>query len=1270
KWSLAHNLILMKVEVQDKNQRLVSQLIPIVYENPENNLPPLAEQVIGLDVNQLIPAQINNTIFAYFPETPPQLVIGELVIPPQDFYSEKKIYIYKIANELQLAAGIHQGEMVIKDSTSDQNFFKFELIHDTQTPQVELLWPQPYYYYKKQFTLYGKTFDDSNSIKFSYLLDSDLPQQFNHADFQNKLMKKVATKAEKQLLSEIFQEEAGMYKRKKSLSHLQLLQLLNIFQKLNIPLPYKTFVNDQVIEPNQILVPFLAPLSRDQTRTLASYLDDNNLIINENEKVFALPIPELDEGSHFVQLKVEDGAGKINVTTFCYKIDTSQPELAIMPYFTPIKTQKEEISSRKTKRKKNQRPNVQEKAEEKPEEWIDQMDLESINGEMLVRGVATDNGELAQIKMIYNEEEVDVAGIDIWDYLYNFNGIQNFDQSDDSYVVQVKAYDQAGNQIVLEKEYHIDRVRDKPQTLIHNPILDNQRFSNDFKIYGIALDDDGVDHVLYRITHTQNEDQDGETPLEEIEWKRLEIEAGSGKWSENIFTDQLVSGKHLLEVQSEDIYGVKSDIVKMTFHLDINNPVVQVTSPENGTYLKDKVTISGTAFDQNDIDIVEISSNYGSTYVSTTGLEDWNYQLDTKSLPDGPLNILVKAKDKSGSEGYTFSLFNIDNTPPAIEIIEPRDGDLVNNVMLITGRASDNIELKEIKLRITRDDQNMFSETDEEGFIIATGKETWKYEVDTSAWETNQVYHLVVRAMDVSGNNTDKTLDFIVDPLSDLPVVEINQPQQNQHLTGEFINIYGTAYDDEGIEGVFLRLDNAEEEIKLKGTEIWKYILPTENLSRGKHSLEIYAVEKSVDGQPGKKSSIVQRDFYLDNSGPVITVDSHINGLPVARRPVISGSVFYYEKNLELKIKQILQEEKHLQLKKKYYKTPEKILEPADIPIKKGELLRRMKKYQIKKSIKNLFVSADNGKNFKKCIRNGNNWKIKIETPEMDDGSYLLQFKGITKTNQVKITYFNILIDRNVPTTQILTPNENQKFNDKIVVKGIADDNEQVDSVKISLNQYDKKLRKMPKFVQGIYLWLQAFGGFWVSGGFGLTFFDDIVRLEALFGWTATPENLRDLGVDPDSINRGFLNTSSDSVRYDPRYAGFATGGKLLARILDLPFEFFWGEDARNFSVSLEIGCGFYWFSGFGGAARERDGTYYEENRSIDSEYSGLGYAPVDNGTLIAALMYQIDFFKVERFGPFRKFALYFEHSFFFIASEIKGGIIQQIGFGLRNAIF
>ncbi|MCG8569239.1 MAG: Ig-like domain-containing protein, partial [Spirochaetes bacterium] len=112
KWSLAHNLILMKVEVQDKNQRLVSQLIPIVYENPENNLSPLAEQVIGLDVNQLIPEQINNTIFAYFPETPPQLVIGELVIPPQEFYSEKKIYIYKIANELQLAAGIHQGEMV------------------------------------------------------------------------------------------------------------------------------------------------------------------------------------------------------------------------------------------------------------------------------------------------------------------------------------------------------------------------------------------------------------------------------------------------------------------------------------------------------------------------------------------------------------------------------------------------------------------------------------------------------------------------------------------------------------------------------------------------------------------------------------------------------------------------------------------------------------------------------------------------------------------------------------------------------------------------------------------------------------------------------------------------------------------------------------------------------------------------------------------------------------------------------------------------------
>ena len=190
--------------------------------------------------------------------------------------------------------------------------------------------------------------------------------------------------------------------------------------------------------------------------------------------------------------------------------------------------------------------------------------------------------------------------------------------------------------------------------------------------------------------------------------------------------------------------------------------------------------------------------------------------------------------------------------------------------------------------------------------------------------------------------------------------------------------------------------------------------------------------------------------------------------------------------------------------------------------------------------------------------------------------------------------------------------------------------------MKVRLKQFDKNLGKLPKFIEGMYLWAQIFSGPIASGGFGFSFFDNIVRLEGLFGWIPTQQNLIDMGIKIDDPNLFSKDLGWTNAKYEPRFAGFAAGGKLLARVIDLPFEFFLGEDAKNFSVSVEIGAGFFWISGFAGASSEVDGSFYRAKRETERLLTGIsseqdGYDPVKDAKVLAGFMYQVDFFKVEK---------------------------------------
>lgn len=1154
---------------------------------------------------------------------------------------------------------------------------KLTLYNDVQNPYGRIIWPMFYMPFNKSFTLYGRTYDDSGYVDVDYIMDSDIPLLFTIDDFEKNILAGITNSEITKTLSECYVKGKDEYQLKNNLNSEQLLKILEGLVLAGYEFDYKKAeIDKKVTNTKRFKVPFADPLKAGKTQTLQDFLDIYAISLGDSDQIFKFDInvDEMSEGSHVVYIRIKDNAGKQIYQKHSFIVDKINPAVNVWAFNPKIEEESKDTKEKPKKEKKTKKKEegdvtgdavvMDEEApeSEEPAEKTEEEEKERINGEITIRGQAGDNISLAHVVIEYKDELIVLKGTEYWESDYSLTNLVKESRISDAAIphsIKIYALDLAGNKTNIEKNILIDNKQDVPLVIINNPAITDQRFTGNVDIAGIALDDDGVEYVQYRIDHglgDNNEKTDG--------WARIDVDKQSGKWQKSLASGLFESGRHILEVQAIDMYGIKSTVKRITFHLDMENPTVKISSPRNGHYVKGDTVIIGRAMDPNEIQSVQISTNYGWSFVDAEGNESWRYYFDSNSVPDGEMRVLIKSADKAGSESFSFALYNIDNTEPEIEILLPKDSMSVNNRFRIVGRARDNIGIDKVQIYVNTD--KSLPDADEEGFAEAEGKEAWYYDIETRKWDPSRSYHLVARVTDLAGNVAERSLDFRVNPISDLPRVEMDQPQPSQHLTGEIIHFFGTASDDEGIEKVYIKIDDMEEQ-EVKGTDTWSFALPTVNLKPGIHKVMVYAKETDKDGGTGKTSGPISRSFYFDEAGPVVEVKSHINGAPIEHRPWLLGTVYYYEKDLELKLKRQVQEMKLIKLKKKYRRTPEQIPDINEIEVKKGEVMALKRKYLSANRINSVLLSLDNGKTFAKNIGLIPNWRIRLQTQFLEDGPHMLQIKAESKNNKESLQFFRVILDRKIPEVLIANP-DNRKVNEKLVVTGSANDNGSIEEVEISLKKFDKNVGKIPKFVQGIYLWAQLYSGPWVSGGFGMTFFDDIVRVEGLFGWTPTRPNIADMGYNPDIVPEGMLRTTEGSTAYRPRYYGFTVGGKLLARILEIPFEFFFGEDARNFSVSVEIGSAFYWFSGFGGGTAEMDGTYYIEKRPYDEDLQH--YDAELDGKVLAGFMFQIDFFKVERFGPFRKFALYTEIAFYFIASEIKGGLMPQVGFGIRNAFF
>jgi len=453
--------------------------------------------------------------------------------------------------------------------------------------------------------------------------------------------------------------------------------------------------------------------------------------------------------------------------------------------------------------------------------------------------------------------------------------IDTLDRKPGKYNYYLAATDKAGNVTLSGPEnIFIDPSSDLPNTTIINP-SPMMHVQGNMNIVGIAFDDDGIDFV--ELTVHRGTDGKGD------ELVRTRV-SGKDYWSyflntsnQDIWTD----GNYTVTAWATDVTGLsgiaseypngakvkpkqhKKSVVYWT--LDRKKPETLVTSHEIGALVSGSIRLRGTVTDGNGISGFSYSTDGGERYSpanvslnNRTGEYNWEVNIRTNTLDDGPQVIWFKAEDGKGTIGAAAHLLFVNNTGPDVKIVYPEHNTVVNGVFGIAGYAKHPVGLKSISWKAG----NFAGGT----FDLLEGNDWWSAEVDLRSQRTSSV-DIEIRAEDVSGNVTVKRQKYKVNAADDLPVVKLTSPVPGVLNSDVGIVVKGTVSDDDGVAVVFYSL-NGQEAVEIPSGENFQFRIP--GVREGTHAVDVWA--KDINGVVGPKVQV--KGIVIPPSSPVPSVVS------------------------------------------------------------------------------------------------------------------------------------------------------------------------------------------------------------------------------------------------------------------------------------------------------------------------------------------------------------------------------------------------------------
>jgi len=734
----------------------------------------------------------------------------------------------------------------------------------------------------------------------------------------------------------------------------------------------------------------------------------------------------------------------------------------------------------------------------------------------------------------------------------------------------------------LKPLFNVDLESDQPKVAIEVPAADST-IRNDFSVTGLVFDDDAVEKIYYSLDGSEFTEIDG-----------------NFYYNIPFSMKDITDGKHTITVKAIDIGGFMSEEISSSFIISKKEPVSDLNSPVIEDYIKKTIVLMGETFDENGIDSVFISYDNGTTFnkasiletekeeiseESTEGISEeenleavdetsevipetiktvqWEYSLDTRLPGDGTHSILIKAIDGAGTIGISSTIINIDNTLPELKLDSPDENGQAAGKLIIDGKVFDGTSIKSVVSELKALDGEFEGLTKE---IITDG--VFRDIIDVSDYAPGW-YNLNITVTDFADNSISETRNLLITPPEAGEYIDLLFPEEGKELNGPFA-VEGRLFSAKGENRVVMKIDDIVfGSYETDETGLFSFALSKEDLIDGTHNISI----ESGNGDNIISSGV--RNIFYNQTGPWVAVDNMVSGQFVSGRPMISGTAGYsgYEEEKDKKVAFVE-------------------------------------------------ISLDNGRVFEKA-KGKQEWEFRLETYDLPEGENQLLIRAHFKDGAIAVSKLVVNVDESAPQIDLFTPEENKKFNENIALIGTASDENGLDSVEVLIREGSKGRYSVPSFIQGLYLDFHALGASYGEIGVGLSFFDDVVKLQAQIG--LAPNGPQD------------------------RFTGIVLGVKLLATIVDIPFSYFFGYDWEFFSMSVAVGANFNYYS-----------------MSEDS------YAFTSEGVVLGSVLLQYEFakFEVSKWKFFNSYSFYAEGALWFISSDIEAGVTPTLSFGARIGIF
>jgi len=781
--------------------------------------------------------------------------------------------------------------------------------------------------------------------------------------------------------------------------------------------------------------------------------------------------------------------------------------------------------------------------------------------------------------------------------------------------------DAAGMDFHLTPVYTMNPEPPIPVIIVNSPV-DGQLFTTPFTISGIAYDEVGISGVHWRILGPTLESI---APGPAGDEARLVAQAFADdpdvEFTE-LLTDRnfnipidftmITDGEYILEIFATDIYGVPSLVESRTIRISTAPPDTQILSPLITQFYSGTITVRSFSADANGIDSVSFSIDSGNTWQYVTLQYDgyWEIPLNTTIYTDGVYAALIRAMDRYGVSSFTSAMINIDNTAPDLHISFPANGQNVGADMQIMGRVFDNIALDRIIVQVisaSDPEYRLEFEREHSGGVIFENANLYGFPPGE--------YVVRIIARDLAGNESIVSREVTFGG-GDAQIALFN-PFPGASYSGS-INVVGMVTGSSVPESVQVVMNDRNlGSASVDRFGIFRHVIEAFMLANGQPH-DILAYYYTDTGE--RVSSPVHTVFY-SHFGPILTIDSHLDGDIITRRPWLSGRAWVFSEELSA------------------IEALDELRSAGEYDIETvGRAERRRVAREL--ALSGVQVSFDNGHTFRdaRAGRGDDDWRFRLETSELPAGPLPVLVRARFANGDQAVRRIMLYVDTTPPMVQTLAPSEGIAFRDNISVFGIAgvvSENNNLAAVDVSLRTGDKMLYSVPGFLQGAFIDVNAFGATFVDVGFGLSFFDDNVRLQAQ--WGIAP----DYGQESTFVVGG-------------RYTGNVFGVRLLANIFNLPFSWLFGPDWAFFSMNIAVGANFSWFSM--ADIHERDSLFMS--------------AVIAQWDIANVNMQEI----VPNWRFFRNFALYLQPELWFASSDVQveglGPTVFRMTIGLRTNIF